>query len=155
MALAGSNIASLIGILEGAFGCMESHTASTVSADNIPAASQTATQEKLPESIPTTSSGDSSLDTVDLLFPLKSPSQVVAGISGHFYPFVALRLALVTGANTHPVMRNFLKKQQPATMCAMTIYMWLWLASIAVQTIPQKCSGTVHLHGSTTPINMC
>ena len=61
MALTGSNTASLIGILEGAFGCMESDTASTISADDVPAASQTATQEKLPESIPMTSSGDSSV----------------------------------------------------------------------------------------------
>ena len=68
---------------------------------------------------------------------------------------MALRLALITGANTHPVMRNFLKKQQLATMCTMTIYMWLWLASIAVPTIPQKCGGTLHLHGSTTIISMC
>ena len=86
MALAGSNTASLIGILEGAFGCMEYDTASRISADDIPAASQTATQEKLPESIPMTSSGDSSSSTIELVFPLKSPSPVVTSIPESLLP---------------------------------------------------------------------
>ena len=86
MALAGSNTASLIGILEGACGCMESDTASKISADNIPAASQTATQEKLPEGIPMTPFGSSSSASIELVFPLKSPSPVVAGIPESLLP---------------------------------------------------------------------
>ena len=81
MALMGSNTASLIQILEGAFGCIDSDTASTNSIDDIPTTSQTSTHEKPPESIPTTSSGESSLTTVGLVFPLKSPSPVITGIS--------------------------------------------------------------------------
>ena len=46
MALTGSNTASLIGILEGAFGCIESDTTSTISPDNIPAPFQTSAQEE-------------------------------------------------------------------------------------------------------------
>ena len=64
---------------------------------------------------------------------------------------MALRCILITDATTHPVMRNFLKKQWPATMHAMTICRCLWLASIAVPTIPQNvlvqciCMGEPHL----------
>ena len=86
MALTGSNTASLIGILEGAFVCMESDTASTISTDDIPAASQTETQEKLSESIPMTSSGDSSSATIELVFLLKSPFPVVPGIPESLLP---------------------------------------------------------------------
>ena len=86
MAPAGSNTASLIGILEGAFGSIESNTASTISADNIPVASQTATPEKLPENIPMTFSGNSSSATIELVFPLKSPSPVFTGIPESLLP---------------------------------------------------------------------
>ena len=86
MALAGSNTESLIGILEEAFDCLEFNTVSTISTDNIPVASQTATQEKLPESIPATSSGNSSSGTIELVFPLISPSPVVAGIPEPLLP---------------------------------------------------------------------
>ena len=65
---------------------MESDTASTISADDIPAASQAATQEKLPESIPITFSGDSSSATIELVFPPKSPSPVVTDIPESLLP---------------------------------------------------------------------
>ena len=155
MALAGSNTASLIGILEGAFGCIESNTASTISADHIPATSQTSTQEKPLESIPMTSSGDSSLVTIELVFPLKSPSPVVAGIPEALLPLCGPETCSHYRCQYPSCNEEFCQKQQPATMCTMTIYMWLWLGSIAVPTIPPKCSGTVHLHGSTTLISMC
>ena len=159
MALAGSDTSSLIEVLEGAFGCIDFDTASTISADDIPVQKpvtpQMPTEEKLPEKMPTTSSGESSLAIAELVFPLKSLSQVITAIQNHFYLFVALRLSFATHVNIHPVMRSFLRKQWPATMCDVIIYMWLWLASVALPTIPQKCSGTVHLHGSITPVNTC
>ena len=86
MALTGSNTASLIGILEGALGYIESDTTSTISADDIPAPCQTSTQEKPLESIPMTSSGDSSLATVRLVFPCKSLPPVIAGIPQSLLP---------------------------------------------------------------------
>ena len=59
MALAGSNTSSPIEILEGAFGHIDSDTASTISADDIPVQQPTTsqtTEEKPPEKVPTTSS---------------------------------------------------------------------------------------------------
>ena len=97
MALAGSSTSSLIGILEGAFGCIESNTASTISANDIPATSQTSAQEKPPESIPMTSAGESSLATIELIFPLKSPSPVIAGIPESLLP--------LCGPETHSCYR--------------------------------------------------
>ena len=79
MALACSDTSSLLEILEGAFGCIDSNTASTISADDIPVqkstTSQMSTEEKPPEKMLTISSGESSLATAELVFPLKSLSQ--------------------------------------------------------------------------------
>ena len=84
MALASSDTSSLIEILEGAFGHIDSDTASTISADNIPVqqptTSQTSTEEKPPEKMLTTSSEESSLATAELVFSLKSLSPVIAYI---------------------------------------------------------------------------
>ena len=69
MTLTGSNTSSLLEILEGAFGHIDSNSASTISIDDIPVqkptTSQTSTQEKPPEKLPTTSSGESSLATAE------------------------------------------------------------------------------------------
>ena len=90
MALTGSDTSSLIELLEGAFGHIDSDTASTISADDIPVqkptTSPTSTEEKPSEKIPTTSSGESSLTTAELVFPLKSLSPVVAGIPESLLP---------------------------------------------------------------------
>ena len=89
MALAGSDTSSLIEILEGAFGCIDSNTTSTISADDIPIQKPTTsptTEEKPPEKMPTTSSGESSLATAELVFPLKFPSPVTAGIQESLLP---------------------------------------------------------------------
>ena len=67
MALASSETSSLIEILEGAFSRVDSDTASTISIDDIPVqmptTSQTSTEEKPLENMPTTSSEESSLAT--------------------------------------------------------------------------------------------
>ena len=90
MALTGSNTSSLLGILEGAFGCIDSNTASTVSIDNIPVQKpttpKTSTEEKPPQNMPTTLSGECSLATAELVFPFKSPSPVIAGIPESLVP---------------------------------------------------------------------
>ena len=89
MALTGSNTLSLIEILEGAFGHIDSDTTSTISADDIPVQQPTTsqtTEEKPPEKMPTTSSGESSLATAELVFPLKSLSPVITGISESLLP---------------------------------------------------------------------
>ena len=90
MALTGSNTSSLLEILEGAFGCIDSDTASTISTDDIPVqkptTSQTSIEEKPPEKMPTTSSGESSLATAELVFPLKSLSPVIAAIPESLLP---------------------------------------------------------------------
>ena len=58
MAVAGSDTSSLIEILEGAFGHIDSDTTSTISADDIPVQKPTTpqTKEKPPEKMLTTSS---------------------------------------------------------------------------------------------------
>ena len=89
MALAGSDTSFLIEILEGTFGHIDSDTASTISADDIPVQQPTTsqtTEEKPPEKMPTTSSGESSLATSELVFPLKSLSAVIAGIQESLLP---------------------------------------------------------------------
>ena len=74
MALTCSDTSSLLEILEGAFGCIDSNSASTISADDIPVqkptTSQTSTEEKPPEKMPTISPGESSLATAELVFSL-------------------------------------------------------------------------------------
>ena len=90
MALAGCDTSSLIKILEGAFSHIDSDTASTISADDIPVqkptTSPTSTEEKSSEKIPTTSSGESSLAKAELVFLLKSLSPVVTGIPESLLP---------------------------------------------------------------------
>ena len=90
MALAISNTSSLCEILEEACGHIDSDTTSTISADDIPVhkptTSQTSTEASPPEKIPTTSSGESNLATVELVFPLKSLSPVIATIPESLLP---------------------------------------------------------------------
>ena len=90
MALASSDTSSLLEILEGAFGHIDSNTASTISADDIPVqkptTSQTSTEEKPQRKIPTTSSGESSLATAELVFPLKSLLPVITAIPESLLP---------------------------------------------------------------------
>ena len=67
MALTSSDTSSLFEILEGAFGCIDSNTASTISVDDTPVQKpttpKTSTKEKPSEKIPTISSGEGSLAT--------------------------------------------------------------------------------------------
>ena len=60
MALASSDTSSLLEILEGAFGCIDTDTASTISTDDIPVQKpttpKTSIEEKPSEKMPTTSS---------------------------------------------------------------------------------------------------
>ena len=51
-----------------------------------PTTSQMSTEEKPPEIMPTTSSGESSLATAELVFPLKSLSPIIAGIPESLLP---------------------------------------------------------------------
>ena len=86
VALTSSNTSPLLEILEGAFGLTDldtSDTTSSVSANistQEPTDTEKSTEEKPPEKVPIVSSGESSLATAELVFPLKSISPVISGI---------------------------------------------------------------------------
>ena len=127
MALTGSDISSLIQILKGSFGCIDSNTTSTISAVDIPVqkptTSPTITEEKPPEKIPATSSGESSLATAELVFPLKSLSPVVTDIPESFLPLHGPQTLSHYRCQYPSCDEEFSQKQQPATMFVVIIYM--------------------------------
>ena len=85
LALAGTDTSSLLEILEGAFGHTDldtSNTTSSVSTD-IPTQEPVVMEklsEKLPEKVPVVPSGEGSLASAKLVFPLKSVPPVIAGL---------------------------------------------------------------------------